>query len=197
MAVTDAGGSVGSAAVLLGKHLGATVISIASSDARCARIAENGTDHTINYRNRDLTATLQDVTDGKGVDLVSDVAGGETLMAAIQGLVWFGLVWFGLVWFGLVWFGLVWFGLVWFGLVWFGLDGANAGEVVPVDIVDLFHQHLTIYGCGCYTRRILEAVFAARVEGLAAPPIDTVFPLAKAADAHRLMESCGFLAESC
>ena len=165
MAVTGAGGSVGSAAVLLGKHLSATVIGIASSDARCARIAENGADHTINYRDQDLTATLLDVTDGKGVDLVFDVAGGETLVAAIQGLAWGGRI---------------------------ALVGAHAGEVVPVDMVDLFRRHLTVYGCGRYTRPILEAVFAARVEGLAAPPIDTVFPLAKAADAHRLMESRRF-----
>jgi NADPH:quinone reductase-like Zn-dependent oxidoreductase len=165
MAVTGAGGSVGSAAVLLGKHLGATVIGIASSDARCAQIAEIGADHTINYRDRDLATALLDVTDGKGVDLVFDVAGGELLVAAIRGLAWGGRV---------------------------ALVGAHAGEVVPVDMVDLFRRHLTIYGCGRYTRPILEAVFAARADGLAAPPVDTIFPLAKAADAHRLMESRGF-----
>lgn len=165
MAVTGAGGSVGSAAVLLGKHLGATVIGIASSDARCARIAEIGADHTINYRDRDLAAALLDATDGRGVDLVFDVAGGESLVAAIEGLAWGGRV---------------------------ALVGAHAGEVVPVDVIDLFRRHLTIYGCGRYTRPILESVFAARANGLAAPPIDTVFPLANAADAHRLMEGRAF-----
>lgn len=165
MVVTGAGGSVGSAAVLLGKHLSATVIGIASSDARCARIAGIGADHTINYRDQDLTSALLDVTHGRGVNLIFDVAGGESLVAAIRGLAWGGRV---------------------------ALVGAHAGEVVPVDMVDLFRRHLTIYGCGRYTRPILEAVFAARAEGLAAPPIDTIFPLAKAADAHRLMESREF-----
>jgi NADPH:quinone reductase-like Zn-dependent oxidoreductase len=151
--------------MLLGKRLGATVIGMASNDARCARISEVGADHAVNYRERDLAAALLDATDGKGVDLVFDVAGGESLVAAIKGLAWGGRV---------------------------ALVGAHAGEVVPVDMVDLFRRHLTIYGCGRYTRPILEAVFAARADGLATPPVDTVFPLAKASDAHRLMESRDF-----
>jgi len=165
VAVTGAGGSVGSAAVVLGKHLGARVIGIASSDARCARIEEAGADHTVNYRDSDLTEGLLALTDGKGVDLVFDVAGGDALVAAIKGLAWGGRV---------------------------ALVGAHAGEVVPIDMIDLFRRHLTIFGCGRYTRPILESVLAARAAGLAAPPIHTTLPLAEAAEAHRLMESRAF-----
>jgi len=165
VAITGAGGSVGSAAVVLAKHLGARVIGIASSEARCVRIEDSGADHTINYRAVDLTEGLLALTDGKGVDLVFDVAGGEGLVAAIKGLAWGGRV---------------------------ALVGAHAGEVVPVDMVDLFRRHLTIYGCGRYTRPILESVLAARAEGLGAPPIHATLPLAEAAEAHRLMESRAF-----
>lgn len=165
VAITGAGGSVGSAAVVLAKHLGARVIGIASSEARCARIEDSGADHTINYRAVDLTEGLLALTDGKGLDLVFDVAGGEGLVAAIKGLAWGGRV---------------------------ALVGAHAGEVVPVDMVDLFRRHLTIYGCGRYTRPILESVLAARAEGLGAPPIHATLPLAEAAEAQRLMESRAF-----
>jgi NADPH:quinone reductase-like Zn-dependent oxidoreductase len=165
VAITGAGGAVGSAAVVLAKHLGARVIGIASSAARCAKIEQAGADHTINYRDTDLTDAMLTLTGGKGVDLVFDVAGGDSLVAAIKGLAWGGRV---------------------------ALVGAHAGEVVPVDMVDLFRRHLTIYGCGRYTRPILESVFAARADGLAAPPVHTVVPLARAADAHRLMESRDF-----
>ncbi len=165
VAITGAGGSVGSAAVVLAKHLGAKVIGIASSDARCARIAQAGADHTINYHAVDLAEALLALTDGKGVDLVFDVAGGEGLVAAIKGLAWGGRV---------------------------TLVGAHAGEVVPIDMVDLFRRHLTIYGCGRYTHPILESVLAARAQGLGTPPIHTTLPLAEAAEAHRLMESRAF-----
>lgn len=165
LAVTGAGGGVGSAAVILARHLDATVIGIASSDARCARIDEIGADHTINYRTQDLTQTLLDLTGGDGVDVVFDVAGGANLTAALQGTARGGRA-----------------------LV----VGAHGGEVVPVDMVDLFRRHIAILGCGRYTKANLDTVLARRVAGLPQPPVHAVLPLADAAEAHRIMESRDF-----
>ena len=71
-------GGVGSAAVQLGAALGARVIATAGSDEKLALCRELGADLAINYRSDDVAAKALDATDGKGVDVVCDLVGGDT-----------------------------------------------------------------------------------------------------------------------
>jgi NADPH2:quinone reductase len=85
LVVLGAGGGVGLATVQLGKHLGATVTAVASSEAKLDAARICGADHTINYRERDLRAALkEDRPDG--VDVVVDPVGGELSEPALRGL---------------------------------------------------------------------------------------------------------------
>lgn len=84
--VLGASGGVGLAAVELGKLMGAKVIAAASTDEKLALCKEYGADKTINYSSQDLKATIKEITEGKGVDVVYDPVGGKYSEAAFRGI---------------------------------------------------------------------------------------------------------------
>jgi NADPH:quinone reductase-like Zn-dependent oxidoreductase len=88
--VLGAAGGVGSAAVELGKRIGATVIAAASTDDKLAFATTIGADHTINYTDQDLKEALQEITDGAGVDVIYDPVGGELSEKAFRAIAWKG-----------------------------------------------------------------------------------------------------------
>jgi NADPH2:quinone reductase len=78
-------GGVGSAAIQLGVLAGARVIATAGGPDKVALCRELGADVAIDYRDLDvkgLVAAVQDVTGGRGVDVVYDSVGGDVLHAS-------------------------------------------------------------------------------------------------------------------
>ena len=66
------------------RHLGATVIGTVSTDAK-AEIARNlGCHHVINYSTEDFVAVTRKITDGKGVDVVYESIGKDTLQRSLD-----------------------------------------------------------------------------------------------------------------
>ena len=90
LVVLGAAGGVGSAAVHLGKAMGATVIAAASSDAKLDFARSLGADSGINYTSEDLRARIKELTDGRGADVVYDPVGGDFSESALRGLAWGG-----------------------------------------------------------------------------------------------------------
>lgn len=88
--VLGASGGVGSAAVELGKAMGATVIAAASTPEKLAWAEDLGADHLIDYRNEDLRKRLSELTDGRGVDVVYDPVGGDLTEVAVRSTAWNG-----------------------------------------------------------------------------------------------------------
>ena len=88
--VLGAAGGVGSAAVELGKLMGARVIAAASSDDKLAACKLLGADATINYSNEDLRAGVKRITEGKGVDVVYDPVGDKFAEPAMRDMAWGG-----------------------------------------------------------------------------------------------------------
>ena len=82
--VLGAAGGVGSAAVQIGKAMGATVIAAAGSDEKLAFAADCGADLTINYVHEDLKARVRELTAGNGVDVVFDPVGGDMSEPALR-----------------------------------------------------------------------------------------------------------------
>jgi NADPH:quinone reductase-like Zn-dependent oxidoreductase len=70
--------------------------------------------------------------------------------------------------------------------------GAHAGEHVDIDMIELFRKHVSLHGCGRSTRAIFSEVLGLMAAGKLKPVIHARFPLAEAAEAHRLMESRAF-----
>jgi NADPH2:quinone reductase len=74
--VHAAAGGVGSAAVQLAKALGATVIGTAGTDEKATFCLSLGADYAVNYRDGDFVTFVDDVTNGRGVDVAFDTVGG-------------------------------------------------------------------------------------------------------------------------
>lgn len=77
-----AAGGLGQVAVRMAKHYGATVIATASA-GKHEIVAALGADHVIDYREADVAAEVLALTDGRGVDLVLESAGGDTFGASL------------------------------------------------------------------------------------------------------------------
>ncbi len=88
--VLGAAGGVGVAAIEIAKAMGARVIAAASSEEKLALCRELGADETIDYTREDLKKRAQELTGGKGVDLVYDPVGGPYTEPAVRALAWGG-----------------------------------------------------------------------------------------------------------
>jgi len=88
--VLGAAGGVGSAAVEIGKAMGARVIAAASSDEKLAFARQSGADELVNYSEQALKETVKELTDGAGADVVYDPVGGDLAQQALRSLAWHG-----------------------------------------------------------------------------------------------------------
>jgi NADPH2:quinone reductase len=73
------GGSsgIGSAAIQMANCLGATVFTTAGSEAKCEACRSMGADTVINYLTQDYVDVVDAATDGRGVDVILDMVGGD------------------------------------------------------------------------------------------------------------------------
>lgn len=167
-----AAGGVGSAAVQLAHAAGARVFATTGGDKRDA-VVGFGADDVIDYRTEDFKAVVDERTEGKGVDVVVDFVGAPYLERNIRSLAVGGR------------------------MVVVGLLGGIEGGSFPLDIV--LYRHLQILGTvmksrppevkQAMTRRFAQRWLEALATGAIRPVIDSKFPLADAAQAHRRMET--------
>ncbi len=165
------GGGVGMAAIQLAKLAGATVISTASSDEKLERLKGFGLDHGINYASEDFVARARELTDGRGVDLILDSVGGETLARGTGALAYRGT------------------------LVSVGVAGRGGSAV---EARELWTQNNTLRGVFLggalmseYPRvhSMIGELIDRVADGEVRIEIDRRFPLAEAAAAHAYIES--------
>ena len=169
--VLGAAGGVGLAAIEIGKALGARVIACASSENKLTVCREHGADATINYATEDLRKRIQELTEGRGVDVVYDPVGGAYTEAAFRSLAWRGRL-----------------------LV----VGFAAGEIpkLPLNLALLKGASAVGVFWGDFARREPQA-FAHSVrqlahwyaEGRLRPHVSQTLPLEKAAEALKLLAS--------
>jgi NADPH2:quinone reductase len=76
--VHAAAGGVGTAAVQLGKAAGARVIGVVGSAAKIAIAEQAGADHVIDRSTDDFVTVVNELTGGKGADVIYDPVGGDT-----------------------------------------------------------------------------------------------------------------------
>ncbi|PZF76264.1 quinone oxidoreductase [Aestuariivirga litoralis] len=79
-----AAGGVGLIMSQWAKALGATVIGTVGSDAKAEIARAHGCDHVINYSTEDTVKRLRELTNGKGVPVVYDGVGKDTLMVSLD-----------------------------------------------------------------------------------------------------------------
>jgi NADPH2:quinone reductase len=167
------GGSsgIGVAAIQIAKALGSTVYITAGSDDKCAFCEHLGADKAINYKTQNFKDEIKKLTDGKGVNVILDMIGGNYTPDNLQSLADEG------------------------HLV---MINAMQGKDVQVDLSLVMRKRLNITGSMLRSREIeFKAAIARSLEKhvwplLASnqikPVIDQVFPASEADKAHELME---------
>jgi NADPH2:quinone reductase len=89
--VLGATGGVGTAAVEIGKLLGARVIAAGGSDDKLAAIqAQYGVDHVVNYTTSPLKDQIKQLTSGAGADVIYDAVGGDLFDQSLRSINWDG-----------------------------------------------------------------------------------------------------------
>ena len=75
------GGSsgIGTTAIQLAVSLGGRVYVTAGNDEKCRACEQLGAEAAINYRNADFVSEIDELTDGRGVDVILDMVGGDYL----------------------------------------------------------------------------------------------------------------------
>ncbi len=168
--VHSAAGGVGIAAVQIAKAAGAKVIGTVSSDDKIELARRFGADHVINYETQDFAEEAVRITGGRGVDLILDAVGKPTFQKGLRCLAPLG------------------------HLILFGRAGGLPERVNPMALlgksikVSGFAVTM-IYALHEIHKRAVDAVFQLAREGKLTVPIGGKFPLAQAAQAHRLIES--------
>jgi len=84
--VHSAAGATGMLLCQWAKHLGATVIGTVGSEEKARAARDSGCDYPIVYTREDFVRRVQDITQGKGADVVLDGVGRDTLMKSLDAL---------------------------------------------------------------------------------------------------------------
>ena len=82
------GGSsgIGTTAIQIASQMGARVITTAGSADKCQACADLGAERTVNYREEDFVEAAREFGDGKGVDVILDMVGGDYIAKNIKSL---------------------------------------------------------------------------------------------------------------
>jgi NADPH2:quinone reductase len=164
---------VGQLLIQLAKLRGATVIATAGSRDKADIAAKCGADHVVLYREVDFREEVMKVTGGKGVDVVYDAVGKDTIRNSIRSLKRRGLC------------------------VNYGGASGLVQSVEPLELAEagsvfFTRPHLADYiGTPHELKQRADDLFAAYTAGRLAVTIDREFPLAEAAAAHRCLEGRG------
>jgi len=164
---------IGTTAIQLASARGARVLATAGTDEKCRACEKLGAERGINYRTEDFAKVARELTGGRGVDVILDHIGGDYFAKNVSALALEGR------------------------LCVIGLMGGSGSATI--DLGRLLRQRLTVTGSTLRPRsveekgRIAEAlrreVWPLLDSGHVKPIVYKTFPLAQAADAHRLMES--------
>jgi NADPH2:quinone reductase len=84
LVVHGATGGVGTAAVQIGKVLGATVIATGGDDRKLEVVRRMGADHVVNYSSEDIRERVKELTHGRGADVIYDPVGGPVFEASMR-----------------------------------------------------------------------------------------------------------------
>lgn len=92
MLVHAAAGGVGLLLCQWGRLLGARVIGTVGSEEKAALAAANGCEFPIVYRNEDFVERVNEITEGRGCNVVYDSVGADTFTRSLDCLMHFGLM---------------------------------------------------------------------------------------------------------
>jgi NADPH2:quinone reductase len=169
--VHAAAGGAGGLVVQMARMRGARVFGTVSSAEKAQIARGHGADEAINYTEQDFAAEVRQLTGGRGVDVVYDSVGKTTFDKSLASLRPRGTL---------------------------ALFGMSSGPVPPFDIGvlaakgSLFLSRPTLMHYVLTREELMwraDDVLSAVASGALKLRIDSTFPLAAAAEAHRALES--------
>ncbi|MBK5961319.1 NADPH:quinone oxidoreductase [Rhodoplanes elegans] len=150
--LVHAGGSgIGTAAILMAKQIGCTVITTVGDDAKAEKAKALGADHVINYKTDRFEGVTRKLTQKKGVDVVFEHVGADTFNGSLLCLKRGGRL---------------------------VTCGATSGPSVTFNLMQLFQQQYRIIGSFGATMKNIAESLDKMAAGLK-PVIDTTVPLAE------------------
>jgi putative PIG3 family NAD(P)H quinone oxidoreductase len=168
------GGSsgIGTAAIQLGRAVGATVAVTAGTAEKLERCRELGATILVNYRTDEFDSAVLEATDGRGANVILDIVGAKYLARNLAALATGGR------------------------LVVIGLLGGRKAEL---DLGGLMGKRAAVIGTTLRGRPLAEkATIVAAVRehvwplidaGQVRPVVDRVLPISEVSEAHRLVEA--------
>jgi NADPH2:quinone reductase len=163
---------IGTTAIQLAVARGSRVIATAGSDEKVEACRQLGAEVAINYKTTDWVQQARAATDGRGVDVVLDMVGGDYVARNLDVLALDGR-------------------LVQIAFL--------KSSKVELDLMQMMRRRLTITGStlrprtpeekGAIARDLATHVWPLLESGAVKPVIHAQFPLERAADAHRMMEA--------
>ncbi|MCG8373174.1 MAG: zinc-binding dehydrogenase, partial [Balneolales bacterium] len=185
--IHNAGGGVGIAAIDIANHIGATSYGTASA-RKHEFLKERGLNFAIDYRTNDWFEELMKLTDGKGVDLITDPLGGDEWKRSYRALRSTGR------------------------LGMFGVSTASKSEkgglIAKINLIravlkmptfkplSMLDKNRGVFGVNLghlwhepeKGRRWMEAILQGVEDGWVNPYVDKTFTLEEAPEAHRFLE---------
>ena len=163
---------IGTMAIALGRLFGLRVIVTCGSDEKCSRALEIGAEAAINYRTADFPEEVNEITGGRGADIVLDMVGGDYLPRNLACLAEDGR---------------------------HVSIAVQRGATAEINLARLMMRRQTVTGSTLRSRsaefkslvadELARTVWPHVAEGRLRPVIDSTFPLEEAGEAHRHMES--------
>lgn len=169
LVVHGAGGGLGSAAVQVGRGLGARVAAVVSSDEKAAIARRAGAEAVVDARG-DWVAESRRLGDGRGADVIFDPVGGDRFEQSLRCLAPEGRL---------------------------VVVGFTEGRIPSVQVNRLLFRNVDVVGAAWGAFLAVEPSLLAATQdalnrmiegGAVAPIVGATFPLARAADALRMLE---------
>jgi putative PIG3 family NAD(P)H quinone oxidoreductase len=170
---------IGTMAIALGKLFALNMIVTCGTEEKCARALELGADAAVNYREQDFVEAAQRLTEGKGVNVVLDMVGGDYLARNLKALAEDGR---------------------------HVSIAYQRGAKAEIAIADVMRRRLTLTGSTLRGRsvefktmvadEIARTVWPYAEGGRLKPLIDSTFPLAQAAAAHARMDAADHMGKT-
>ena len=169
------GGSsgIGTMAIMLAKALGSKVIVTVGSKDKADACLKLGADHAINYKAEDFVEAVKKFTVGNGANVILDMVGGDYIdrnyeAAAIDGRI--------------------------VQIAFLSNAPKATANFIKLMVKRLIHTGSTLRPRSNADKAAMVAAIEAKVmpllrDGKIKPVMDSTFPLEKAADAHRRMET--------
>ncbi len=160
--ITGIGGGLALSLLQLAQRVAGKILVTSSSPAKLSRALELGADHGLDYRSEDIGKAVRALTAKRGVDLVVDSAGGDTLDASMRALRVGGRL---------------------------VIAGATAGRESAMDVRRLFAKQLEVLGSTMGSDADVAGMLR-MVDGSGLRPmIDRTFSLPEAPDALTYLAS--------